>query len=521
MPIRPKFLHVLGLGLRTAGVEWRLRRRGNGRAEQDSAFAALLTRLAAASHWRGLGLEPRMGYAAFQSRIPLQTHAEIAPAVARMAAGEADVLWPGTCRLFARTAGISDGSRRLVPVTEELLAHFQRAGLRTVLHHAVAARNAGVFRGRHLLLGGAAALEPVDPARPKRAAAGELSGIAILGLPAWAERRLHEPGLAAAALADSDQRRAAVVARAVKTDLSLIAGTPAEIEAFGRACQAPGGLQTRWPNLECIVHGGDQLGFRADALRELAGPGVRLQEAYAATEAFIAAQDGEAARGLRVLTDLGVFLEFLPMTDLDAGLAGAGRRAVPLAGVKLGIDYAIAVTTPGGLVRHLLEDVVRFTSLLPPRLVVAGRTSRRLDLFRENLHERDLTGALATVCRRQGWRVIDFHVAPQVTVESLVGDRRGRHEWWIELHPGTAVTPTGLQLAGEIDAQLSAAHVPYAESRAQGTLEAPVARLVMPGVFEHWLRFHGRRGGQNKMTRCARDRVIADEFDGMTKFAPH
>ena len=88
MPIRPKFLHVLGLGLRTAGVEWRLRRRGNGRAEQDSAFAALLPRLAAASHWRGLGLEPRMGYAAFQSRIPLQTHAEIAPAVARMAAGE-------------------------------------------------------------------------------------------------------------------------------------------------------------------------------------------------------------------------------------------------------------------------------------------------------------------------------------------------------------------------------------------------------------------------------------------------
>ena len=54
MPIRPKFLHVLGLGLRTAGVEWRLRRRGNGRAEQDSAFAALLPRLALA-HDGGAG----------------------------------------------------------------------------------------------------------------------------------------------------------------------------------------------------------------------------------------------------------------------------------------------------------------------------------------------------------------------------------------------------------------------------------------------------------------------------------
>ncbi|MFM7748845.1 MAG: GH3 auxin-responsive promoter family protein, partial [Opitutaceae bacterium] len=64
-------------------------------------------------------------------------------------------------------------------------------------------------------------------------------------------------------------------------------------------------------------------------------------------------------------------------------------------------------------------------------------------------------------------------------------------------------------------------HPTYADRRARGILEAPVVRLVMPGVFEHWRRFHGRWGGQNKMTRCARDRVIADEFDAMTKFAPH
>ncbi|MFM9029775.1 MAG: GH3 auxin-responsive promoter family protein, partial [Opitutaceae bacterium] len=180
MPVRPKFLHVLGLSLRTAGVEWRLRRRGGGPAEQAEALNALLPRLAAASHWRGLGVEAKLGYAAFQARVPLQTHASIAPAVARMVAGEAAVLWPGACRCFARPAGGADGTRRLVPVTEELLTHFQTAGLRAVLHHAVAARNAGVFRGRHLLLGGTAAVEPVDAARPDGAVSGELSGIAAL-----------------------------------------------------------------------------------------------------------------------------------------------------------------------------------------------------------------------------------------------------------------------------------------------------------------------------------------------------
>jgi hypothetical protein len=529
MPVRPKFLHVLGLGLRTAGVEWRLRRRNGGPAEQAAALRALLPRLAATSHWKSLGVEGGLGYAAFHARVPLQTHASIAPAISRMVAGESGVLWPGACRLFARTAGVAEGTRRLVPVTEELLSHFQKSGLRAVLHHAVAARHAGVFRGRHLLLGGPAAVEPVDPARPAGALAGEIGGIAALSLPAWAGRHLHEPGLAAAAIPEPDQRLAAVLARVAGADLSLIAGLPGEVVAFARAALAPGGraaapasLHAHWPNLECVVHGGEALGFHADALRETAGPGVRLHEVYAATEAFIAAQDGEASQGLRLLADQGVFFEFLPVEELDAGAPEtAGRRAVPLEGVKVGLDYALLVTTPGGLVRHLLEDVIRFTSLAPARLLVVGRTGRRLDVFRENLHERDLTGALTAVCRRQGWRVVDFHVAPQVTVETLVGERRGRHEWWIELNPGTMATPTGPQLAAELDANLSVTHPAYADRRARGLLEAPVVRLVMPGVFEHWRRFHGRWGGQGKMTRCARDRAIADEFDAMTQFAPH
>lgn len=529
MPARPKFLHVLGLGLRTAGVEWRLRRRGSGPADQAAALASLLPRLAAASHWRALGVEARLGYGAFRSRLPLQTHASIAPAVARMVAGEAGVLWPGACRLFARTAGVADGTRRLVPVTEELLAHFQRAGLRAVLHHAVAVRHAGVFRGRHLLMGGPAAVEPARTDGRGGAMAGDLSGIAVLGLPAWAALHLHEPGLAAAAIADPDQRLAATLARATGADLTLIAGIPGEIVAFARASLAAQGkrpeaasLKERWPNLECVVHGGESPGFHADALHELIGPGVRLHEFYAATEAFIAAQEGEASNGLRLLTDQGVFFEFLPPEALETGAPeNAGRHAVPLAGVKVGVDYALLVTTPGGLVRHLLEDVVRFTSLNPARLRVVGRTGRRLDAFKENLHERDLTGALTAVCRRHGWRIVDFHVAPQITVETLVGERRGRHEWWIELNSGTTTTPTGPQLAADLDTQLAAMHPDYAVRRSRGALEAPVARLVMPGVFEHWRRFHGRWGGQHKMTRCSRDRLIAGELEAITDFAPH
>jgi hypothetical protein len=41
----------------------------------------------------------------------------------------------------------------------------------------------------------------------------------------------------------------------------------------------------------------------------------------------------------------------------------------------------------------------------------------------------------------------------------------------------------------------------------------------MPGVFEHWLRFHEKWGGQHKMPRCRSDRLVADEFAHVTNFA--
>jgi hypothetical protein len=50
-------------------------------------------------------------------------------------------------------------------------------------------------------------------------------------------------------------------------------------------------------------------------------------------------------------------------------------------------------------------------------------------------------------------------------------------------------------------------------------LEPPVVRLVMPGVFEHWLRYQGKWGGQHKLPRCRSDRLIADELAQITNFA--
>lgn len=521
MPVWPKSFHLLQSSLRTAAQGRRLRRSDPAKT-QARTLAGLLAQLSRGSHWARLGVRPGMPLEAFQAAVPLQRHADLAGAIEQVREGEADVLWPGTCELFALTSGTT-GPRKLVPVTEALMRHFHHAGREALLHYTSRVRHAGVFRGRHLLLGASSTLSVVDRkatgARP--AYAGELSGIVGLNLPTWFERHCYEPGPEVAALADPDARMEATVRRLANADLTLIAGLPSWtavlVQRLLRHYSSPHRhlhhLQERWPNLECLVHTGLPPGPYQEELREGLGPKVNLHEVYAATECLVAAQDGTAGRALRLMEDTGVFFEFVPLE----GLGTPSPAALPLADVAMNVDYALVVTTPGGLARYVLGDVVRFTSLTPRRLVVVGRIDQRMNGFGENLSERDATSALVAVCEHQGWRVANFHVAPMASADGNAA--RGRHEWWIELKAGSVITPTGTHMAGLLDTELRRASPGYQQRRSAGTLELPVVRLVMPGIFEHWMRFEGKWGGQGRVPRCLPERSIADALASVTHFA--
>jgi hypothetical protein len=210
------------------------------------------------------------------------------------------------------------------------------------------------------------------------------------------------------------------------------------------------------------------------------------------------------------MTAAGIFYEFLPMADFDEpNLAALGPKTVPLAGVKTGVDYALLLTTPGGLARYVIGDVVRFISTAPPRLIYVGRTQLQLSAFGEHVIEKEITDALTTVCQRHGLSPVNFHVAP-IFARSDLGQNRGRHEWWIELKTGSLQTLDPSLLATELDLELQHLNEDYEAKRKGGGLEAPLVRLVPPRVFEHWLRQHGKWGGQSKTPRCRSDRLIAD-----------
>jgi hypothetical protein len=529
LPAPPRRFVALGARLATARTASHLRRPRIAIRQQSKAFAGLTERLSAAAFWAEDGVERRMSYEQFRSRIPVRTYEELAPAVERMKLGEAGVLWPGRCSNYAVSSGTTAGRTKYIPVTAEMLTHFRQTGLASLLYYTSRVKSAEVFRGRQLFLGGSTRLAPIAGSTAFPALAGDLSGITALHLPAWVEKHLFEPGAEIAQMSDWPAKIEAIVQRTLYKDITLLAGIPswvlilaeALLAADKRTIRKPVHLQQIWPRFECLIHGGVPIGPYLQDLRKAMGPTVQFHEVYPASEAFIAAQDAEPEAGLRLMTDAGVFFEFLPMAEFDeTRLPSLGGGAVPLDGVQTGTDYALLLTTPGGLCRYLIGDTVRFVSAEPPRLAYSGRTRLQLSAFGEHVIEKELTDALVATSARSGGSITSFHVAP-LFVDASAGRQRGCHEWWIELRSGSdSANLNAASLAAGLDAELQRRNEDYEAKRRGNGLGQPVVRLAPPGTFEQWMRARGKWGGQSKMPRCRSDREVADALAELTRLSP-
>lgn len=450
----------------------------------------------------------------------MRTYEELLPWIERCLAGEADVLVPGLIDCFAVSSGTTAGGSKYLPITRGMERGFRRGGLDALYLHVARAGRASIFGGRQLFLGGSTGLDPAgsDP----RLKAGDLSGIMARRLPRLIERWFYSPGRDLALLTSWQEKIEAIAARVVDQDVRVVAGIPtwclvlfeAVREEWRRRHGAFGSLAEVWPGLELVVHGG--VGFepyRPHFARWLDGAAA-YQEVYPASEGFFGVQDRESGEGLRLLTDLGIFYELVPASEMGPGGTPPAREsAVPIEGAETGVDYALVVTTPGGLWRHWVGDVVRFVDLSPPRLLVVGRTRLELSAFGEHVIEHEVVQALSEVAAEHRLLVRDFTVAPLFPCPERPEDR-GRHQWLIELGEaprGESEEELAADLAELLDLRLDRANDDYRAKRRGGGLAPPEVRLLPRGAFHAWLARGGKLGGQHKVPRLASHRGVADQ----------
>jgi hypothetical protein len=232
------------------------------------------------------------------------------------------------------------------------------------------------------------------------------------------------------------------------------------------------------------------------------GDQVTFMENYNASEGFFAVQDNPDKEGLMLLLDSGIYYEFIPMSEFQ----GTASQTLPLEQVELDTEYALVISTNGGLWRYLLGDTITFVSLKPHRIKVSGRTAHFINAFGEEVIVTNAEQAITQACSQCGCTVRDFHAAPVF----MEGKNSGRHQWIIEFDN----PPEHLdKFAALLDQSLQGLNSDYAAKR-QGNLILQPLEIIQAndGLFHTWLKNKGKLGGQNKIPRLSNHRKLIEQF---------
>lgn len=442
-------------------------------------------------------------YSDFQQRVPLQDYETIKSWIEKSIAGQNDVLWPGETKWFAKSSGTTSDRSKLIPVTSDSLENCHYKGGKDLLAVYYDLYEDGkIFNGKHLIVGGSAQINALSG----ESYLGDLSAIILKNLPWWVEMK-RTPSREIALLSDWDTKIERMAESTMNEDVYSISGVPSWTLVLMQKIIALKGkthIKEVWPNLELFLHGGVNFEpYREEFKRMIPDGNMRYLESYNASEGFFGIQDQKDSKELLLMLDYGIFYEFIPMDSYD-GINS--KAAVPLAEVKTNQNYAIVITTNGGLWRYIIGDTVQFTSLLPYRFHITGRTKSFINAFGEELIVDNTDKALVQACAATGASIRDYTAAPIYLTES----NKGGHEWLIEF----STMPKDLEaFTATLDSALRQINSDYDAKRSFDLiLLAPKIVILPDGSFEGWLKSKGKLGGQNKIPRLSNSRDIIDEI---------
>lgn len=250
-------------------------------------------------------------------------------------------------------------------------------------------------------------------------------------------------------------------------------------------------LQVLWPKMSVVFSSGVVKELYSPVIKDLVGD-VHVHEAYAGTEGTYGFQLFEEQRGVVPVVD-DIIFEFVQSQE---GPLSPDANTVPLSDVKINTPYRIVITTPSGLWRYDVHDLVMFTSLDPLSLQCLGKSQNTINISGEKVSEGDISAAITLACEDQGLLVREFVVAPEVTAAG------GTYHVFAEF----SESPANLELfTNRFDSHLQQINDLYYHVRAARTILPAVIHPVTMGTFDllerQRLRENNKAIGQTKMPR--------------------
>ncbi len=469
----------------------------DGEALQRAVLARLVSEAKDTEYGRNHAFSAVKDYDDFVKNVPVNTYEELKGSIDRMRHGEADILWPGKVKWYAKSSGTTNDKSKFIPVSKEGLKRMHyKGGFDAVAMYLKNNPQSRIFDGRALILGGSHS----PNYNLKDSLVGDLSAILIENINPLANL-VRVPKKKTALISDFEIKRDKIAREAMNKNVTNISGVPSwMLSVLTRMMEISGKthLEEVWPNIEVFFHGGVAFTpYRKQYEELITSPRMHYMETYNASEGFFGLQNDPSDKSMLLMLDYDVFYEFISMDS---------RETVPLWAVETGKNYAMVISTCCGLWRYEIGDTIQFTSTNPYKFIISGRTKHFINAFGEELIVDNAEKGLAFACEQTGAEVLEYTAAPVFMDQKA----KCRHQWLIEF----AKPPKDLsQFAQVLDTRLQEINSDYEAKRYKNITLQPLEIVVArQNLFNDWLKLRGKLGGQHKVPRLSNNRDYIEQL---------
>ena len=414
--------------------------------------------------------------------------------------GKCDICWPGVIKFFALSSGTSEASSKYIPITKELIRANTLTSFRQLISLASYNNVPKKYVGKGwLMLGGSTHLQ-----KSATYYAGDLSGIQAKNIPFWFQG-MYKPGKRIAKETDWSKKLDEIVEKAPEWDIAFLVGVPAWLQLCMEKVidrYQLKNIHEIWPNLAFYVHGGVALEPYKKGFNKLLGKPITYIETYLASEGFLAYQNRQNAKGMKLAINNNIFFEFVPFDHHNFDINGnmvPNPDALMIHEVQKNKNYAILISTNAGTWRYLIGDTIQFVDVEKYEIIITGRTKHFLSLVGEHLSVDNMNRAINMVSEELNISIGEF------TVAGIPHGDFFAHHWYIATDD--QISPEELKLL--IDEKLKELNDDYEVERKHALKEIFVD-VLSEDTFMNFMKSKGKVGGQHKFPRVLKGKILEE-----------
>ena len=498
---------------------------------QDELLLDILERNRATRFGRDRYFKSIRSLGDYRHQVAIADYERLRPYVDLVQNGERDAITAEAIDMFAMTSG-STGEPKLIPVTAKTRENHRQ--LTRLWYYRALVDHPDLFKGK--LLG---AISPtVEGKTTSGIPFGAASGLIYRSSPRWIKNAYAAP-YEVCEIKDFEAKYYLIMRLALEQDISFI-GTPnpstilklvksasenkydiikdihdgtiasrcnlaSEVRASVASRLRKNPLRARrleslikhdgalrpkeyWPRLQLIgCWKGGSAGVR---LKEFAGWFAKTTPVrdlgYMASEAQMTLPIFDSGSAGILAIDKN-FYEFIPESEIDS----SAPTILTCSELEEGNFYYIILTTPGGLYRYDINDVVRVAGFYnqTPLIEFVRKGRDVTSITGEKLHLNQVIDAMARAQRASAVAVQHFRACADVAKSLYV--------FSVELDGVMPTRESLLQLLQELDLGMRELNIEYAQKRASRRLGAPVLCVMKSGWFERKAQIILQRGGRD------------------------